>query len=139
MSETLRSSSIPDQKLDTCVEQFLGFEKALDQARLSKDKVQMQEALESIQKFYGLLKPEQQAKIKSFIEQQNSSERLDHIRGNFNRNVNGILGRASAIIKTSADTLPRISEDTTRLVVGSVVGLARGLYKGVVDPFKQAA
>ncbi len=139
MSETLRSSSIPTEELDSCVQQFLGFEKALDQAYLSKDKVQVQEATEAIQNFYGILKPEDQLKIRSFIEQQNAGKRLDFIRGNFNRNVNGILGRTAAVLRTSVENIPRIAEDGTTLIVGTAVSVVRGLYKGIVNPFKQAA
>jgi hypothetical protein len=42
-------------------------------------------------------------------------------------------------MKTGADTVPQITEETSRMIFGSLTGLFKGMYRGVTDHFEHAA
>lgn len=127
------------QALPEHVIHFDDIERKLDVAVRKGDEQETEKVRKELDLFLGSLNAEQQEAIRIYLIQQNAGRRVEQYRSGFHKGVSDVLQFPVVLMKTAADTLPPLAEETLRLIVSTVGLTIRGVITGVQETFRKAA
>ncbi len=120
------------------VAQFNALTQKIDTAVKSKNAEAVLAAKQELDVFFGQLQDAQQQEIRIFVAQQKVGQTIQRYRAANRGHIHAMMDTVVGISRTMADTVPKVAEETLRLIVSTIGHLGVGLVRGVLDANKSA-
>lgn len=125
--------SAQQSSLSPYVAQFNLLTQKLDTAVKTHNPELVIAAKQELDVFFGTLTIKQQDEIRIFLEQQKVGQVIQY-HNLFNRGrIRAIMNFGVGITRTMADTVPKVAEETFRLIFSTIGHTAVGLVRGTMD------
>lgn len=114
----------------------------LDAAVQTKNEEAIRSTQQDLDLFFGQLDAKKQQEIRIFLEQQKVGQSIQNYRKTTNGRIHHVMDSLVNVARATANTVPMLAEQTTRLIISTIGHVGAGIYKGgraVIDTFQQAA